>query len=130
MRDATVQMLAQHGMRAAWPEYWRPLIAPGADPRVVEAARSIAFAQDVDAVIRGVRVFHSRPDRVTFLEAADFPVLIVTGEHDRIPRNAEALAASLRHGSFERVEGSGHYVPLERPATLRAILDAFLTPRS
>ena len=130
VRDAAVRLLAQHGMRAAWPAYWQPLLAPSADPSVVEATRAIAFAQELDAVIRGVRVFHSRPDRTSFLEAADFPVLVVTGEHDLNPRKAEALAASLRHGSFECVEGVGHYLPLERPARLRAILDAFLTPRS
>ena len=121
-RDAAVRLLSQHGMHAAWSAYWQPLFAPDADPGVVETARRLAFAQDVDAIIRGVRVFHGRPDRTSFIESVDFPILVISGEHDRKPSNARALAASVRNGSFALVERSGHDVPLEQPTMLQAIL--------
>jgi len=121
-RDAAVRLLAEQGLDRAWDELWAPLFAPDADPAVVARARRIARHQDVDAVIRGVVAFHGRPDREQFLEELDVPVLIVRGEHDRIPRDPAALAARLRHGRFTEVVGAGHYVPLERPAALAEVL--------
>lgn len=52
----------------------------------------------------------------------DIPVLVVCGQHDRNPQQGDALAAGLKHATFSVVEGAGHYVPVERPATLAAIL--------
>ncbi len=125
-RDEAVRVLSSEGMAGAWPRYWAPLFGPSADPEVVERARHIALAQDVEAVIRGVRVFHGRPDRSAFLEALDVPIRVVSGEHDRTPSQGAALAARLRKGRFQRVEGAGHYVPLERPAELIAIVQQAL----
>jgi len=117
-----VRVLSEEGMAGAWPRYWAPLFGPHADPDVVERARDIAFEQNVEDVICGVRVFHARPDRSAFLGALDVPVCVVSGEFDRAPAGGAALAASLRRGSFHRVAGAGHYVPLERPAELTAIV--------
>ena len=121
-RDEALRVLETDGMTGAWPRYWAPLFARTADPQLVERARNLAFDQPIDAIIRGVRVFHSRPDRSDFVTRLEVPVLIVRARHDRIIRNGAASAAGLRHGTVEVVEGAGHYVPLERPAYLAAIL--------
>ena len=110
------------------PRYWAPLFAPTADPRLVERARNLAFAQPIDAIIRGVQVFHSRPDRSDFVTRLEVPVLIVSGQHDPVARNGAASAAGLRHGTVEVVAGAGHYVPLERPAHLVACSSARRSP--
>jgi pimeloyl-ACP methyl ester carboxylesterase len=131
LRDAAVHLLAEAGMAAAWSKYWEPLFAPDASSDAVDAARSIALRQDVDQIIRGVRVFHDRPDRTAFLERWPGPILVVSGEHDRTPRNGAQLAASLPHGTFRLVHGAGHYVSFERPAALGAILQeacGYLSP--
>jgi pimeloyl-ACP methyl ester carboxylesterase len=122
LRDEALRVLEQHGMAGAWPRYWAPLFAPDADGDIVELARSVAHAQRVDAVINGVRVFHSRPDRAEFLGTLDVPIVVVSGEHDVAARNGAALAAGLRHGQFRRVDGAGHYVPMERPDALTEIV--------
>jgi len=122
LRDEAVRVLSTEGMAGAWTRYWAPLFGPNADPEVVERARRSAFEQDVEDVIRGVRVFHGRSDRSEFLEGLDVPVCVVSGEHDRTPSEGAELAARLRRGSFHRVAGAGHYVPLERPAELTAIV--------
>jgi pimeloyl-ACP methyl ester carboxylesterase len=122
LRDAAVRLLAEDGMHAAWPAYWEPLFAPTADASIVRRGREIAFAQPLDAVVRGVRAFHTRQDRTALLGQLDVPVLVVRGEHDRIPRHGAALAASLHHGDHRVVDGAGHYVPLERPDPLAALV--------
>lgn len=121
-RDAAIELLATDGMAGAWPAVWAPLVAPDADPAVVEQARRIALGVPVDDVIGGVRAFHGRADRDDVLRSYPGPVVVVRGEHDRIPRHPAQLAAELPHGSFRPIDGSGHYVPLERPVATRRII--------
>lgn len=83
-RDAAVRLLSEQGMAGAWPTYWEPLFGPNVDPEVVEAARQLAMSQDIDDIIRGVGVFHGRPDRSDFLRQWPGPVVVISGDHDRI----------------------------------------------
>ncbi len=123
-RDAAVRLLSEQGMAGAWPTYWEPLFGPNAEPDAIEAARRIAFAQDIDDVIRGVRVFHGRPDRSDLVRTWPGPVVVVSGEHDRTPANGSALAASAPNGTFHLVEDAGHYLTFEQPAALQLVLGA------
>ena len=124
VRDAAVTVLAEQGIAAAWTRWWEPLFAPAAEPEVVDRARSIALAQDVDDVIRGVRVFHGRPDRSLEARDLDVPVTIVEGEHDPIARTGRTVVDGLRRGDLHAVPGAGHYVPLERPTALSRVVEA------
>src|SRR4051812_16968516 len=81
-RDKALRVLAEQGMAGAWAVYWEPLFGPDTDASAVETARQIAFRQDISHIIRGMRVFHSRPDRTAFIEEWNEPVLVVSGEHD------------------------------------------------
>ena len=112
------------------PGPWAPLFAPHADPKVVEQARAVALRQPVYAIARGIRVFHSRPDRSEFLSTFDGAVVVVSGEHDSAPSSGVSaeLARTLRRGRFRRVSGAGHYVPVERPVELAAIVREALGP--
>ncbi len=120
--DEAVRILVDHGLERAWTTYWEPLFAPAMNEAVLAEARSIAMSQDVDAVINGVKVFHGRPDRTSFIESLDARIVVISGEHDVVARHGEAMAASLRQGSFHIVEACGHYVPLEQPARLAALV--------
>jgi pimeloyl-ACP methyl ester carboxylesterase len=121
-RDEAIRLLRDEGVDAAWDRYWAPLFAPDADPLVVERGRAIARGLGVEAHVNGVCAFHARPDRAALLADLEVPVTIVRGEHDRIPREAERLASSLRDGRFVEVRGAGHYVPIERPHDLVSIV--------
>ena len=123
-RDAAVRLLRDQGMTAAWPAYLAPLFAPTAARSTLERARDIALAQPVDSIVRGVNVFHTRPDRRRFLDELDRPVVIVQGEYDPVPRDAALLAARLRRGRHVGVPGAGHYLPLAQPVELATILNA------
>jgi pimeloyl-ACP methyl ester carboxylesterase len=119
-RDEALRVLAEDGIGAAWERYWLPLFAPDADPTVIARARAITAALGADVVARGVRAFHGRPDRHDFALSLDIPILTVGGEFDIRPaRSSDVL-----------VEGSGHYVPLERPAALTRVVREFLSNSS
>lgn len=120
-RDEAVRLLLEEGLAAAWAKYWRPLFAPATAPEIVDSARRMALEEDVDAVVRGVRAFHSRPDRATWITQFDRPVAVINGEHDR-PSRGRALAGSVPCGTFHLIPAVGHYVPLEAPALLSQII--------
>ena len=121
-RDRAMQFVLTEGMAGAWDKYWAPLFAPGAEPGIVERARQTALAQSIESIARGTRVFHDRTDRAEFASRLRCPIVVVNGEHDAAGKGAQ-IAAGLRHGSFRLVEGSGHYVPIERPAQLTTIVE-------
>lgn len=122
-RDAAVRLLETGGMEAAWTIYWEPLLGPATASDVVDTASQIAHAQRVTDVIRGVRAFHGRSDRSQFLNEWPGPVTVVSGEYDIAPARSRALAAGLRNGRYVMVPGVGHYVPLEDPAAVRALVE-------
>lgn len=123
LRDAAVKVLDTEGIAGAWRRYWAPLFGPGTDPAVLRAARDLAFEQDVDALIRGIRTFHDRRDHADFISTWNRHLVVVTGAHDRTPTPA-AAAASLGVAAHRSVivQNCGHYVPLEQPAVFDEIL--------
>ena len=62
----------------------------------------------------------------------DVPVLILTGEHDRVEPAELMRSHVLAHipgATLEVVPGSGHLMPLERPDELSARIAAFRLSR-
>jgi pimeloyl-ACP methyl ester carboxylesterase len=125
-RDEALRVLAEHGTSVAWERYWLPLFGPGTPAAVVERGRFAAVRQGPDAIAAGVRAFHSRPDRAGFLDTWTGPVVIVSGEHDINPAASRQLGTSLHAGRFHLVPDVGHYVPLEAPDALHAIVEDLL----
>lgn len=120
-RDEALHVLASEGLAAAWERYWLPLFGPRASIDIVDRAWRSAAAQGAEAIAEGVRAFHGRPDREEFLESWRGPVSVVSGEHDTNPERARRLAFRLSNATFTRVDGVGHYIPLEAPDALTAI---------
>jgi len=118
-----LRLLAEGGIEVAWQTFWHPLFSDGND-----AARSVgqqlALAHSTEDIARGVAVFHTRPDLEETLGEFDGPVVYVSGAEDVAPgpESSARQAALARHGRLVVIEGCGHYVPLERPAELNAIL--------
>lgn len=124
LRDAAIRDLTERGMAAAWPKYWEPLFGRGAPATAIERARRIAFAQPVDDVVRGVRVFHGRPDRTDFIRSWPKRLVVVSGDEDPspLPSTTAAEAAAAPRGELHLIERSGHYVGLESPLRLERIV--------
>ncbi|MGI9451400.1 MAG: alpha/beta fold hydrolase [Geminicoccaceae bacterium] len=123
--DSALDLLNKSGVDTAWATYWEPLFSKGADPAVVDSARKTALGQFQQDVSRGVTVFHSRPSRDQFAAEWPKPMVVVTGEDDVAPgvATSAAMAASAPHGRLHVIPSCGHYVPLEKPKALNAILN-------
>jgi pimeloyl-[acyl-carrier protein] methyl ester esterase len=69
-------------------------------------------------------VFHTRPSRDAFLSGFSGPVIVVSGADDIAPgpKASAEQAALTRNGEFHLIPDCGHYVPLEKPEALNAIL--------
>jgi pimeloyl-ACP methyl ester carboxylesterase len=122
LRDEALELIDAYGLGAAWERYWRPLFGPTASAESVDRAWLSAAAQGPDAVANGVRVFHSRPSRESFLKSWTGPVALVSGEHDIRPERTRELTGHLPEGRFHLIPDVGHYVPLEAPAALTSIV--------
>ena len=111
-------------MQEAWRRYWAPLFSASADHRVVATAKRMALAQSPEAVARGITAFHSRRSRIDFLARFSRPVIVVAGADDTAPglKTSAAQSEAAPLGSLHILTGCGHYVPLERPGELNAIL--------
>jgi len=123
-RDEAIRTLHAEGMAGACPKYWAQLIGRTADPKVVEAARTLAFDQDIDDVVRGVRAFHRRRDLSELARTWHKPLVVINGDQDRTPGPTAGaqLARDAVDGEFHCVTGCGHYVNLERPSYFEAIV--------
>ena len=120
-----VDLIENKGIDAAWIKYWAPLFSEAADSTIVERARQIALRLPPEDVARGVSVFHSRRSRDQLVAEWQHPIIIVTGEDDVAPglETSITMANSAPEGCLHVIPFCGHYVPLESPKALRAILN-------
>lgn len=125
---SALEVLREEGLERAWRRYWEPLFSRVTPAPIVDAAHAIALRQERAAIERGVTAFHSRASREDVVAALDCPVVFVTGDDDRAPgpRACATQAALARHGQLHTIARCGHYVPLEQPEALNAILRAVI----
>ena len=122
--SGALALLAEKGLEEAYRLLWAPLLSPRATAHAIAETRRIALAQTPDDVARGVAVFHSRPSRDEVLSAFRGPVVVVSGGDDCAPgpQKSAEQAGTARMGELHIVPDCGHYVPLERPDVVNAIL--------
>jgi pimeloyl-ACP methyl ester carboxylesterase len=104
-RHHCIDALHACGVDAMWDE-----ITP-VSPR----AKAIAREQSLDDLVRGVTVFHTRPDASSVLAAFERPVHVVVGAHDGLGRKVPS-------GDLHLVPDAGHYVNLDQPEWFNALL--------
>lgn len=119
-----LQILRNDGMEKAWDVFWAPLFSKAVEPTVLAKARRMALDLQSRDIARGVTAFHTRPSRDEFLANFEQPVHVVTGADDVAPgiQTSAAQARSAPAGRLHVVPECGHYVPLERPDYLNALL--------
>jgi pimeloyl-[acyl-carrier protein] methyl ester esterase len=124
LHAGALAMLEQAGMAEAWRRLWAPLLSPVARQRATDTAKRIALRQSPGDVARGVSAFHTRASRERTMASFPRPIVVVTGTDDPAPgpKVSALQAASTQAGCLRIIPACGHYVPLERPAALNAIL--------
>lgn len=113
---AVRRVLDDEGLAGAWARIWAPLLSPTAAPDVVARVRGLALAQAPAAVTTGVDAFHARPDATAVARAHAGHLTVVRGEDDPIVGDRPPLAPA------RVVAGAGHYVPIERPQAMAALV--------
>jgi pimeloyl-ACP methyl ester carboxylesterase len=109
-------------IRQAWHDPWR--VAPA----VIEGYRKPLKARDWDRALWEYTAAGQRTDAAERLKGLDLPVLVVTGDDDRIiPPAASRAVAALRPGiELVELKDTGHIPHEERPAELLAAIAPFL----
>lgn len=125
LRDWALELLASQGVEAAWDHLWEPLFSAATDRAVVARARSKVLTMPADLLAAGIVLFHSRLDRNDVIDGWSKPITVVVGSDDTAPKPhlCEEMAWRAKRGVLRVVSDCGHYVPIERPAVLAAILD-------
>ena len=122
---SALRTLQDKGLEEAWEIFWAPLFSPSANARAFDEGKRILLRQSPPDIARGITAFHSRPSRDQLISTFPHPVIVVMGADDIAPGIdlSKAQAASALHGQVHVIPGCGHYVPLERPGDLNAILE-------
>ncbi|GAB5388597.1 MAG: alpha/beta hydrolase [Alphaproteobacteria bacterium] len=121
---SAIQLLEQQGMEDAWQTYWEPFFSASTDRHVVEKAKAIAMQQGVGPVSLGTSVFHTRPCRDGALSSITCPVSVVSGAEDIAPgiQKSREQADAMPNASLHVIPNCGHYVSMEQPQALNALL--------
>lgn len=124
LHATALSTLSGQGVEAAWNSYWAPLFSTSASPKLLAHAMGLATAIDARTIARGVTAFHTRPGREMLVPTLRCPIVCVSGEHDVAPgrRTSQTQANSAKDGRLIVVPDCGHYVPLEQPGQMNAVL--------
>ncbi len=128
-RDRALRLLETNGVEALWEQVWEPLFSAATKRSAVVQARAEAVVVSPEALAAGIALFHGRPDRSHVIDEWPKPITFVVGADDTAPRPqvSEEMVQRAQHGELRVIPGCGHYVPIERPDALVAILDEVLT---
>ncbi len=128
LRTEARELLRDQGVPAAWRRYWAPLFSPSAPKALLAESARRAAGLSAAEIATGVEAFHTRTGRSEVLATLRCPILCISGEHDRAPgpETTAAQAACARHGRLIIQPDCGHYVPLEQPGMLNAILGSLI----
>ncbi|HEY4199186.1 MAG TPA: alpha/beta hydrolase [Devosiaceae bacterium] len=129
---AALRLIEEEGLETTWRDIWEPLFGGPASLAAIEAAKRIALAQPPGDVARGVTAFHTRPSREHVLSTFERPVAVISGAQDTAPGvpTSRRQAELAPHGRLHIIPDCGHYVPLEQPQALNAILREIITEQS
>ncbi len=109
--------LAREAARAGFSRRFRR-----SDPAAVQRWESAVRAMPAPALCQALEAVASRPSVVERLGEIEVPAVILAGTADRLlrPHWSEQMSERLPEARLLRLRGSGHLVPLERPAECAA----------
>lgn len=107
------------------------IAGPNASARARQALQASMAAIPQDTYRDALNCFCNPPEKLNF-GAANFPVLLMTGEHDKLAPPTEIRAVSQRFADagapfvgFEVIADAGHVCNLEQPEAVNAHLAQF-----
>jgi pimeloyl-ACP methyl ester carboxylesterase len=105
------------------------LFAPGADAKIVDAARQMILNTRRAGIIGTLQGMAARENTEAVLAKMNVPVLLLAGEHDQIipPAKSQALAAGMPTATLAIVERAGHMPMLEEPVQTTTAIGDFLS---
>jgi 3-oxoadipate enol-lactonase len=97
-------------------------------PDVYDAMHRLMAQAPEDGIVGALEAMIARPDSTPTCATIDVPTLIVVGDEDVLtpPKEARALAASIRGSRLEVIQGAGHLSNVEKPAAFNTVVSEFL----
>lgn len=98
------------------------------DTPLVTALLAMQARQGAPVFIRQSKACMTRPDSRPGLGAIACPTLVLSGREDRVlpPELSEEIAQGIPNARHVVIEECGHYLPLERPHAVTALLREWL----
>ncbi len=98
------------------------------DEALFELYRTMAFETGSETFIRQSRAVAARPDQRDLLPRIACPTLVVAAEGDKIQSEAwtSELATGIPGAKKVTIAQSGHFLPIEQPERLNAVLAEWL----
>jgi pimeloyl-ACP methyl ester carboxylesterase len=102
-----------------------------ADPALIAIARQMAQETGADRFLQQQRAIITRIDSRPHLAAIAIPTLVIGASEDAVapPAAIRELAQGIPGARLEIIEGCGHFMQLERPAVVTALLRDWLETR-
>lgn len=102
---------------------------PKVSPTVVDFLERIIRATPIDVIADFYVALTGHEKRHALKVLNTIPVLVLTGDRDRLvdPAFSEDIANSVRDGELVKISGAGHVVILERPEECNAAIAALVT---
>lgn len=129
-RGALVALAREAGMEALAARWLPPMLHPDrvADAALVGTLTEMVCRSTPESYAGQIRALLGRPDSRAVLPTISCPTLVVCGAQDAwaTPAQHEELAAGIPGARLAMVEGSGHFLPVEAPAALAALLREWL----
>ncbi len=123
-RDAMIERILGAGRGALAEEMAPALLTAGASELARARLRTMIEGSRYETLIADLLGIRDRPDRTHLLAGVTVPVVVVTGEEDRLipPAQAEELAKAIPGARLVSLPGAGHLPPLEAPTALNQAL--------
>jgi 3-oxoadipate enol-lactonase len=98
-------------------------------PEIVDQTRRVIEAASRTGVAAAARGMAERKDYTNELGGIEVPTLVIVGESDAISPVEEmtSIATRLPQAELQVIPNAGHMAPLENPAAVNSVIDAFLS---
>jgi pimeloyl-ACP methyl ester carboxylesterase len=129
-RMRLVALARSSGMDAVADAWLPAMVAPDTPDTLRASIRAMLCRASRETFAAQQMALLERSDRSDLLPGLPCPTLIATGEFDgwSSPERHRRMADAVPDSRLEIVSGAGHMLPVEAPATVSALLEAFFYP--